>query len=163
MVLYYQMLTGLVPFMDNKVYGRSPLEAASFVVSSAFPDAKLHGASFLARLSGSTAEFLSMWSLMMAGPSPFVVNGHNQLQLKLSPILPSWLFNTDGTLAFTFLGKVKVTYHNPTKADTWKVTAVSSVVTFLDGSQVTSNGAVIDSFAAKKVRDGQAESIEIYF
>jgi hypothetical protein len=63
--------TGLVPFMDNKVYGRSPLEAASFIVSSAFPDAKLHGASFLARLSGSTAEMLSIWAYMMFGPAPF--------------------------------------------------------------------------------------------
>lgn len=34
---------GLVPFMDHLRYGRSPLEAASFVVSSAFPDPSLHG------------------------------------------------------------------------------------------------------------------------
>jgi hypothetical protein len=33
--------TGLVVFMDPKVYGRSPLEASSFIASSAFPDAKL--------------------------------------------------------------------------------------------------------------------------
>lgn len=31
------------------------------------------GVSFLARLSGSTAEFLSMWALMMAGEAPFVM------------------------------------------------------------------------------------------
>lgn len=49
---YQDIKTGLVPFMDNKVYGRSPLEASSFIVSSAFPDKKLHGAGFLARLSG---------------------------------------------------------------------------------------------------------------
>jgi len=60
---FEEIKTGLVPFMDNKVYGRSPLEAASFIVSSAFPDPKLHGASFLARLSGSTAEMLSMWAV----------------------------------------------------------------------------------------------------
>ena len=60
---YEEIKTGLVPFMDNKRYGRSPLEAASFIVSSAFPDPKLHGASFLARLSGSTAEMLSMWAV----------------------------------------------------------------------------------------------------
>ena len=60
---FEEIKTGLVPFMNNKVYGRSPLEAASFIVSSAFPDPKLHGASFLARLSGSTAEMLSMWAV----------------------------------------------------------------------------------------------------
>ena len=64
---YHEIKTGLVPFMDEEVYGRSPLEAASFIVSSVFPDEKLHGASFDARLSGSTAEFLSMWQLIMQG------------------------------------------------------------------------------------------------
>ena len=29
--------------MDPEVYGRSPLEAASFIVSSAFPDPKVRG------------------------------------------------------------------------------------------------------------------------
>jgi hypothetical protein len=41
-----EIKTGLVPFMDNAVYGRSPLEASSFIVSSAFPDKKMHGAGF---------------------------------------------------------------------------------------------------------------------
>jgi len=67
---FEEIKTGLVPFMDNKVYGRSPLEAASFIVSSAFPDPKLHGASFLARLSGSTAEMLSMWAVRTTLLSP---------------------------------------------------------------------------------------------
>lgn len=68
---YLEIKTGLVPFMDADVYGRSPLEAASFIVSSVFPDKKLHGASFLARLSGSTAEFLSMWELIMQGKKTY--------------------------------------------------------------------------------------------
>jgi hypothetical protein len=70
---YLEISTGLVPFMDAEVYGRSPLEAASFIVSSVFPDKKLHGASFLARLSGSTAEFLSMWQLIMQGKDSLLV------------------------------------------------------------------------------------------
>lgn len=70
---FEEIQTGLVPFMDHERYGRSPLEAASFIVSSAFPDKRLHGVSYLARLSGSTAEFLSMWAIMMAGHAPFVV------------------------------------------------------------------------------------------
>ena len=38
---YSEIKTGLVCFMDTEKYGRSPLEAASFIVSSAFPDQKV--------------------------------------------------------------------------------------------------------------------------
>ena len=55
------METGAPYNMDLDTYGRSPLECGSFVVSSAYPDESMWGTSFLARLSGSTAEFLSMW------------------------------------------------------------------------------------------------------
>jgi hypothetical protein len=40
---YAELTTNLVPFMNASVYGRSPLEATSYIVSSAFPDASLHG------------------------------------------------------------------------------------------------------------------------
>lgn len=160
---FEEILTGLVPFMDNKVYGRSPLEAASFIVSSAFPDKKLHGASFLARLSGSTAEFLSMWALMVAGPAPFTLNEKNQLQLKLSPILPSWLFHSDGTFSFTFLGKVQVTYHNPEKVDTWKVHAKHASVVLTNGEIVNDADGILEGDLANKVRNSQVKSIDIFF
>lgn len=61
----------LVAFQDPAVYGRSPLENSSFIVSSAHPDKTLHGAGYVARLTGATAEFLSMWNIMTAGPHPF--------------------------------------------------------------------------------------------
>jgi hypothetical protein len=64
--------------MNNDLYGRSPIEADSFIVSSAFPDPKMHGAGFQARLSGSTAEFLSMYLLMMQGEYPFGVNTNTE-------------------------------------------------------------------------------------
>ena len=70
---FTDMRRGLVPFLDPQTYGRSPLENSSFLVSSAHPDATLHGRGFVARLTGATAEFLSMWSLMMAGPQPFTI------------------------------------------------------------------------------------------
>ena len=89
---FHEISTGLIPFMDNARYGRSPIEASSFIVSSCFPDAKLHGSGYLARLSGSTAEFLSMWAIMMAGHQPFTTNEDGQLILKFSPILPGMNF-----------------------------------------------------------------------
>jgi len=55
---FHEIKTGLVPFMDNAVYGRSPLEASSFIVSSAFPDKKMHGAGFqVARIHVSTTPY----------------------------------------------------------------------------------------------------------
>jgi len=150
--------------MDNKVYGRSRLEAASFIVSSAFPDPKLHGASFLARLSGSTAEFLSMWAIMMAGPTPFVLNSSTgNLELELAPKLPAWLFNDQGIVSFTFLGTVKVTYHNPLGKDTWTMTPQSIIVTGLDGLLQTFQGGVITSPTAALVRSQHVSTIDVYY
>ena len=64
---YEDFKRALICFQDPEVYGRSPLENSSFLVSSAHPDESLHGAGFVARLSGATAEFLSIWTTMMAG------------------------------------------------------------------------------------------------
>lgn len=91
---YGEMLSGgMLPFMDPKVYGRSLMECSSFIASSAFDDPKMHGRGFLARLSGSTAEYLSMWILMMIGPNPFRLNPvDGELQFLLIPALPRWLF-----------------------------------------------------------------------
>ncbi|MGC9397420.1 MAG: cellobiose phosphorylase, partial [Anaerolineae bacterium] len=110
--------TALVPFLDPEVYGRSPLENSSFLVSSAHPDATLHGAGFVARLSGSTAEFLSLWNTMFFGERPFFVRD-GALHLSFRPALPGWLFNTEGVVTATFLGQCAVTYHNPHKRDTF--------------------------------------------
>ena len=83
--------TALPAFMDPEIYGRSVLENSSFIVSSAHPDPALHGNGFVARLSGATAEFLSLWVRMTAGPQPFRLMG-DSLVLDLRPALPGWLF-----------------------------------------------------------------------
>jgi len=165
---FEEMKTGLVPFMDNKVYGRNPLEAASFIVSSAFPDSKLHGASFLARLSGSTAEFLSMWAIMTSGERPFVLNdadgnGLPSLALALKPVLPSWLFTDLGTVSFKFLGATTVTYHNPSKSDTWTVTPARAVVVTNEGVTTNVDGPLITGALAEMVRDGKVATIDIFY
>ena len=68
---YSDFFNTLIPFQDPRVYGRSIRENSSFIVSSAHPEKSLHGAGFVARLSGSTAEFIHMWLLMNTGPEPF--------------------------------------------------------------------------------------------
>ena len=79
------------------------MENSSFIVSSAHPDPSLHGRGFVRVSRAPTAEFLSVWSLMTAGPRPFFMKD-NDLCLSFKPSLPHWLFRDDGTLTFTFLG-----------------------------------------------------------
>ena len=160
---YEEIKTGLVPFMDNEVYGRSPLEAASFLVSSAFPDSKLHGASFMARLSGSTAEFLSMWQIMFMGKTPFTLDNSGQLQLHFSPALPGWLFNDDGSASFTFLGSIEIIYHNPLKLDSWTIIPKSATVMYADGSVVVASDAIIRGSLAEDVRTYKVANINVFF
>jgi hypothetical protein len=158
-----EIKTGLVPFMDNEIYGRSPLEASSFIVSSVFPDSKIHGTGFLARLSGTTAEFMSIWSIMMAGSKPFELNKDGDLELKFSPVLPGWLFTDEGTVSFVFLGKVKVVYHNPKKEDSWTLKIKKSKLYLDDGSELKYDGSSIPSEGAHLVRDGNVVQVDLFF
>ncbi|HOT90988.1 MAG TPA: cellobiose phosphorylase [Anaerolineae bacterium] len=156
--------TALVPFLDPAVYGRSPLENASFLVSSAHPDATLHGGGFVARLSGSTAEFLSMWNVMFFGAQPFFVQD-GALHLAPKPALPGWLFDAAGTVTATFLGRCPVTYHNPHKRNTFAADAQPRAITLhlANDDTVTIDGAIIGPPYAAQVRDGQISRIDVYF
>lgn len=160
---FLEVSSGLVPFMNPSIYGRSPLEAASFIVSSSFPDENLHGSSFLARLSGSTAEFLSMWQYMTQGPNPFKQNADGEVVLSLQPALPRWLFKSDGTVSFTFLGVCKVTYHNKLFQDTWNMRAERYVVVMKSGKAHHVRGLVIGHELAIATRNLEVKSIDVYF
>ncbi len=155
--------SALIPFLDPQVYGRSPLENSSFIVSSAHPDRSLHGAGFVARLSGSTAEFLSIWHLMMVGPQPFGVND-GELQLRFKPALPGWLFTDQGTITFRFLGQCTVTYHNPNRVDTFNgETHIRRIVlTDRAGEQAEIAGDVIGAPWATKIRSGEVARIDLH-
>jgi hypothetical protein len=152
-------------FQDPDVYGRSPLENSSFLVSSAHPDASLHGAGFVARLTGATAEFLSIWTTMMAGRQPFFVQD-GKLGLRFRPALPGWLFDKDGRLTFTFLGRVPVTYHNYDKRDLLPdngMRAQSMTLQLSDQRQVECVGDVIDERYSRMVRAGEVRRIDVHF
>jgi len=157
------METGAPYNMDIDTYGRSPLECGSFIVSSAYPDKALWGSSFLARLSGSTAEFLSIWLLIFAGPAPFTFDNDGDLRLALRPAIPSTLFKEDGTASFRFLGGVVVTYINEAKKDTWKLQVVEmKIYTSLDDkdAKATVKGPSLSSEDARNVRDLKIAAIE---
>jgi hypothetical protein len=156
----------LIPFQKPASYGRSILENSSFLVSSAFPDKNLHGNGFVARLSGSTAEFLNIWLTINIGNQPFSLDENGQLCLRFSPILMDWLFKKkDSTYSFCLLGKTKVTYFNPKKKNTFGPGAVKPKrITFKDAQNnpITINGDTIPSVYAKQIRSQLIGKIEIH-
>ena len=163
---YQDFKNVLVPFQKPEKYGRSILENSSFIVSSAFPDKNLHGNGFVARLSGSTAEFLQIWLIMNLGEKPFILNDKNELNLRLSPILAGWLFTPlDKTYSFRFLGKIWVVYHNPKRKNTFGNNGVRPkriIFNDKDGNPVELNSCVIPSPYAAQIRARQVNRIDVY-
>jgi hypothetical protein len=156
----------LIPFMKPEIYGRSILENSSFLVSSAFPYKELHGNGFVARLSGSTAEFLHIWLLMNVGKKPFFINEKNELNLKFSPILAGWLFTPkDKIYSFNFLGKIQTVYHNPKRKNTFgKNRAEIKRIVFndRDSKPIEIFSDTIPYPYAEQIRTCQIKRIDIY-
>ena len=160
---YGELQTSLVPFLDPAVYGRSTLENSSFIATGGNPDPGVHGRGFVARLSGSTAEFLSMWRVMMAGKKVFsIVDG--ELALSLAPALPGWLFDESGYVSFTFLGSTEVTYYNPRRADTFGRNGAeikSLRLEYREGTEVQITGSLLTGEHAEALRGGAIKAIEV--
>ncbi|MBR2262909.1 MAG: hypothetical protein IJ917_00960 [Firmicutes bacterium] len=160
--LYPQFFADLqktcIPFLDPEVYGRSTLENSSFLASSLNPDEEIHGRGFVARLSGSTAEFLSIWRRMMFGAQPFIMK-NGALVCALAPALPGWLIRPDKTVSAMFLGQTKVTYHLPDQEDlipgAYRIKKI-----LVDG--VEQPGPTITGATAEKLRAGQISTFEVW-
>jgi len=161
---YAEFKNVLIPFQDPQRYGRSILENSSFLVSSVFADKKLRGNGFVARLSGSTAEFLNIWLVMNAGICPFFLDNNGQLNLTFRPNLAGWLFDKDGKYSFNFLSQIWVTYHNPKRKNTFgKNAAKISKIIILENDQSTEiKSATIGPLYAQKIRSRQIRQIDIY-
>lgn len=159
---FSEIRLSLIPFLDPAVYGRSTLENSSFIASSVNLDPHVHGRGFVARLSGSTAEFLSMWITMMAGKQVFRYEDH-QLQLHLNPVLLAWLFDENHEVSFTLLGSVKITYRSKRTANTYGQDGVRIqrlTLTTVDGDQVEVDGPILSGEWAHEVRNGNVQSIQ---
>ena len=159
---FADMRAGMPPFLDERIYGRSPLENSSFIVSSAHPDPALHGRGFVARLTGATAEFLSIWFVMMTGGAPFACAEDGSLLLRLQPKLPGWLFPEDGILEFCFLGHTRVRIHNPARQDTWNLQPEGARLETPEGV-VDVRGPVIPAPLAERLRAGEIGQVDLYF
>lgn len=163
---YQDLPSTLIPFQPPRRYGRSTLENSSFLVSSAYADPTLHGAGFVARLSGATAEFLQMWVWMTVGKQPFRLNERGELELHLEPILSQEFFTKQGRFAFTFLGGIDVTYMNPSRVKTFgrpRASIRSIRLTPRADAPIQIAGAVIPHPHATKVRSGEIARIDVEF
>lgn len=149
-----------IPFLEEAVYGRSLLENSSFIASSVNPDPKKWGKGFVARLSGSTAEFLQIWQIMMFGEQPFKYD--QELSLAFLPMLPHYLIDERKQVTARFLGNVDVTYYLPDRGSIipgdyciyeyriHKKSGVCQVVNKIHGE------------LAEAIRVGEVDRIEVY-
>jgi hypothetical protein len=176
--------TALVPFMDPEVYGRSTLEGASFIVSSAYSDARQHGRAFQPRLSGITAEFLHMWIIAVAGTEPFQLSHAGTLELALAPRLPGRLFTEravrrryhdfdDGwqdirvpknSFAFKLLNRALVVYDNPDRRPTYGdrgVQPIRYLIQYRDGHLESVDGSTVPMPHSEAIRRGDVRRIDV--
>ena len=167
---FAEMKHGVVAFLDPDVYGRSPSENSSFIVSSRFPDPRIHGTGFVARLSGSTAEWLSMVFYMGLGPAPFQwVN--QELRFEPKPVLPKWIFAPQArngfdksTFAFKIFGKTWLVYRNAANQDTFGAKGLRPVryqMHYEDGETVVQEGNYLPDARARDLREGKLSRLNI--
>ncbi|MDP1853390.1 MAG: hypothetical protein Q8L26_04230 [Candidatus Omnitrophota bacterium] len=162
---YNDFFNCFIPFLDAKKYGRSILENSSFLASSAFCDDSLHGNGFVARLSGSTAEFISIWLAMNIGFNLFKLDKEGKLTLEFKPILHKKLFTKKKNYSFKFLNKTLVVYHNPKLRNTFGPKGVSvGMYIFEDdsGELITIKSGIITHPYAEKIRSGLIKKIDVY-
>ncbi len=180
---FADLKTALPPFLSPEVYGRSPLENVSFIVSSAFPDPTLHGRGLQPRLSGVTGEMIHIWTLMTAGPRPFYLGGDARLAFRLDPALPEWLFTRSGretgyldrsgrrkklrlpagSFAFLLLGRILVVYHRGGQGPVSRQSGTGVVnyrLTYGNGRKVAVAGGEVRGSAARDIRKGRVVRID---
>lgn len=151
-----------VPFMDEEIYGRSIYENSSFIASSANPDVSCHGKGFVARLSGSTVEFLQMWQIMMFGRKPFDME-QDKLTLRFAPAFPDYLVGKKKEITAMFLSSIPVTYEMEEERDyipgSYQVVSVD--VVYPDGNHYTTTDGCITGKLAEDVREKKVSSIYV--
>ena len=118
----------------------------------------------MARLSGATAEFLTIWLRMMVGKNPFSIK-NGQLSFSVSPTIPKDLFDETGSIEFVFLNSCSFKYILSTGEDLLPTTHRPQqwVIIEKNGHQSIIEGAVLESEWAIKLRSGDLKSIEVQF
>ncbi|MCR4998527.1 MAG: hypothetical protein K6A05_01660 [Lachnospiraceae bacterium] len=151
-----------VAFMDPEVYGRSVLENSSFIASSANPNTSIHGKGFVARLSGSTIEFISMWKMMMFGKQPF--HQAEELCFQPNPLIPEYLIPEDGVVGAKFGGRMMVYYHCEIKKDylpgEYRISSMETED--MEGVRHSYCGDTLIGEDARSIRDGRVVRLDVF-
>lgn len=159
---YEEIKTNYTCFMDPEVYGRSPLENSSFIAPSNNPDHRKQGQGFVARLTGSTAEFLSMWQYMFFGDKIFRIE-NDELVFKVSPKLNKAFFK-EGVATTTLFSTIKVEIYNPDNINTYdKLAKIEKVVVEDNKGSKEFNGNTVTGDWVLKIRQKSINKIKIYF
>lgn len=116
---YYEDLkTSMPPFMDPEVYGRSLLENVSFIATSNNPNPKNHGRGFVARLTGTTSEAITLLYLMVLGKKLFDMD-QKELTFKVEPKLKKDFFDKNQEVSIKLFSDIEIIIKNPTLKDTY--------------------------------------------
>jgi hypothetical protein len=158
---YKDIKSAMIPFRDPAEYGRSILENSSFLASSENPNPNIHGRGYVARLSGSTTEVITLWIEMFMGDKIFSVKD-GVLRLHFNPKLAGWMFDEKGDASFTLMSKCQVTYHNPSHKSTFGEEAASiSKIVITDTNQEI-EGNYISGDLAESIRNGDIKNIVVH-
>ena len=149
-----------IPFLPPDTYKRSTLEGSSFLLSSANPDAASHGRGYVARLSGSTAEMVSLWNTMFFGPAPFSA-GETGLQLRFCPAVPKRLIAGREYISGTFLGHTCVIYHLGSLREL--LPKQYHIVEYRLDNAVTICASALPPMWSERIRAGRVKQIDVYF
>jgi len=159
---YEEMKTNFTALMDPEVYGRSPFENSSFIAPSNNPDPKKRGQGFVSRLTGSTAEVLSMWKVMFFGKHLFTQED-GKLIFQLEPKLHHSLFK-DGKITLRLFGHTEVIYHNRSGLNTYdQACRIEKIVLVKGDEQSEIKDHRIMGQWTRDIRDGYVDQINVYF
>lgn len=169
----------LIPFRDPAQYRRSTTENVSFIVSSGFAmDEREHGRGVVARLSGSTVEFLHLWTQLFLGAAPFLWE-QEQLVFRPRPCLTQDFFSTQassarpfdveevlpqGSAACALLGNTLLVYVNPQGRDSFGAGAPAPQRFTLygrDGSVRTVQAPQLQGPDAHALRAGEYRRVDV--
>lgn len=157
---FEEMKHVLIPFLSPEMYGRSILENSSFIASSENPNPDVHGRGYVARLSGSTTELISMWIQMFMGDEIFTYDDE-VLKLHFGPKLPGWIFGDKGEASFALLSNCMVTYSNPKGKATYGEDGVKAVRVIINDTKEEVSGDTLCGELAERVRNGEIKSITV--
>lgn len=151
-----------VPFLNPEIYGRSIYENSSFIASSRNLNEKIHGKGFVARLSGSTIEFISIWKLMMFGKNIFTLK-NGGLTFAPRPAIPEYLITEEKTVGAVLLGKIALEYRMKERKSLIPGKYVIENMHFIykNKSEVDVNTEYVSGKLAEDIRTGRVERIEI--